>query len=106
MATLTGVNGKVVVGDGPTINVIEFAADIQRDIFDDSHFDPIGDGTEGNARSKVGGMAKCVGRLSGWMRSGTMPGIGTMATEHDAAGGEFNLIADMNGTGADIGEAE
>lgn len=101
MATLTGCNGSVTVGDGPTMNITEWESDIQRDVFDDSHFD----GVEGNARTKVGGMSKLAGRCSGWAQVGTMPGIGSMATEHEVAGGTFNLVVDTNSSSTDIGYA-
>lgn len=87
MATLTGALGSVTVGDGPSININEWEADLQQVIHDDTNF-----ASAINARTKRGGMAKLVGRASGWAKVGTTPGIGTFATEHDVAGGTFNLI--------------
>jgi len=81
------------------MNITEWEGDIQRDVFDDSHFD----GVEGNARTKVGGMAKLVGRCSGWAQVGTTPGIGSLGTEDEVTGGTFNLTADTASSATDLG---
>ncbi len=89
MATLTGVGGSVTLGEGPTLNIFEWNADIRRDVFDDSDFS-----SATNSREKVGGMADLVGTCRGTMAGGLTdgpPGIGTMATEHGAGSGGFFL---------------
>lgn len=101
--SLTGCNGAVTVGDGPTINITEWESDIQRQIFADDHFEESADNAEGNAKKKVGGMAKMIGRCTGFARVGTTPGIGTFATEHDVTGGTFNLVSQINSSATDTG---
>jgi hypothetical protein len=95
--SITGVAGSVTVGDGPTINIYEWSGDFGRDVYDDSHFDS----DKSNARKKVAGMAQLTGRCVGYAQTGTTPGIGAMATEHDVTGGTFELMADA--TTSDIG---
>ena len=96
--TLTGVEGLVTVGDGPTINISAFDLDIVRAIHDDSHFDG-GEDIGGsvivhNAKTKVGGMVRATGTCQGWVRQGTTPGLGTMQTEHEVTGGSFILLTE------------
>lgn len=94
MATMTGVKGKITIGDGPSINVYEWEADLQRDIFDDSYFDE----ANLNARTKVAGMAKLVGRAAGYAKTTVTPAIGSMATENEVTGATFNLVIDDSAT--------
>lgn len=89
MATLTGVGGTVTLGEGPTLNIFEWNADIRRDVFDDSDFS-----STGRAREKVGGMADLVGTCRGTMAGGLTdgpPSIGEMAstTEFEGTAGFF-----------------
>ncbi len=88
MASLSGVTGEVTITDGPTLNVYEWSADIRRDIHEDSDFN-----SQTNARSKLGGMADLVGTVRGRAQTGTVPSIGSMATEHATGTAAFYLVS-------------
>lgn len=94
--SLSGAKGEVTIGAGEDVlvNVFEWEADVQRDIFDDSHFD----GDVHGGKTKVGGMAKLNGRCTGFARAGVTTKLATIQTPGAATGAAFVLETD-NATG-------